>query len=252
MNVYISYVIYNKTKKYSYSKIACKSILSLLKNGFNPENIICLVCEKKTFNFFKNQFPKSIIFLVNKKPDKKLKGWFIKPIAHYEFVHTCELNNPYLYAMSDVDIIFHANPAKYLLLQESDVWSRAQERYLRPTNRKRLLKQNPNFVKPRLNNLDELTAYMGRTRAYFFVKNKMTQLPSSGLYSDFVSTKGCIHKKLISKWYKMFCDIVKYPKFCTGDQEILCSAISALRLSRKSGGLDFVEHFQSGKKKFLG
>lgn len=256
MNIYISFVIYNK--RYNYSKMVLGSIRSLIKTGFPVENILCLVYGKKAFNFLRDNVPNSIIFQVKKKPPKIGKisttytAWFIKPIAHYEFLEKSDiLCRPYLYVMSDVDVLFNDNPQCCLSLQEEDVWSRASERFLRLTNKKRLLKKNPRFINPRLNRIDELTGYMGRTRAYFFIKNKMNKLPNVGLYSDFVSIKYNIHEALIRKWHEMYCDIIRYPEYCTGDQEILCSAIRLINLSYKYGGLNFVKHFQSSYKKKL-
>lgn len=249
MNIYISFVALDK--KHSYSNMCIQSAKSLIKNGFPEQNIIFLIYGKKAHNKVLLKFKKSIVELITEEIPSNLKAWFCKPIAHYSFLNKRSLNKPFIYSMCDSDTLFTKNPSEFLSKQETDVLARGRERFMRSSNLPRLFRSGILSKPDNLDNFDKLKKYMGRTRAYLFTKYKINNIPDIGLYSDFVSIKDKVYEDVIRTWYNMFVDISRYPKYCTGDQEILCSAVEFLKISYSAGSIDFVEHFQSNKKNEL-
>lgn len=230
-----------KLTKHNYIQFARWLIASLLKTGF-PESHIVVICNtKEIVQKVSIGYPDIITHLVPFLTGRM--GWFFKPVA-YSMAIPEPLSPNATMVMSDVDMLFYKNPQLFFLNQKVDVWTLRRERYLRPSRKSIMPKRH---VSPRLDSLEELTGYMGRTRAYLFIKHKMKQLPKTGLYSDLVSIRPEVYSETISLWREMYDDVMK-TRYIQGDQQMLDAAVLSLDLKCEHGGVDFVGEFNCGKQ----
>ena len=218
------------------------SIASLIKTGFSASNIILITDKRSNID----KINKNVQFkIVKNNLSKHVKHWFYKPLAYSEGLKDAIPNS--FVIMSDIDVLFFENPVDFFLKQETDIWSRGRERFLRES---RLSKLKPNEINPSWDNFKDLSGYMGRTRAYLLSKYGPKVLPEFGLYSDLVSISSAVYTKLISTWRKMYDDVITTPYF-QGDQQVLCSAMRYLGLSYSSYDFNGVKHYQSKEKKSM-
>ncbi len=230
-----------KRTRQNYIQFARWLISSLLKTGF-PESRLVVMCNSEEIANKVRSGYKDILTHVVPFSTSRM-GWFFKPIAYSTAVPEPISPNATM-VMSDVDMLFYKNPQSFFLHQKSSVWTLRRERYLRSSRKSKMKK---NHITPRLNNFEELAGYMGRTKAYLFIKHKMTQLPKVGLYSDLVSLRPEVYSKTIKLWREMYDDVMK-TKYFQGDQQMLDAAVRCLGLKCEHGGVDFVGEFNCGKQ----
>lgn len=231
-----------KRTRYDYIQFSRWLISSLVKTGF-PESKIVVICNSKEMAKKIGVGYSEIISCVVPFATGKM-GWFFKPVAYSTAVPDILSPNATM-VMCDADMLFYKNPQSFFSKQKSNVWTLRREKYLRPS-RKAVLA--PRYISPRLDNFKDLAGYMGRTRAYVFLKYKMTKLPEMGLYSDLVSIKPDAYSKTIKLWREIYDDVIK-TKHIQGDQQMLDAAVRILNLTIEHGGVDFVGEFNCGKQK---
>lgn len=199
------------------------SIKSILATGYDCNKIICVSDSPKYLNRLERNYKIKTHLceekvLRNAAKPKRPKLFFYKIIGLHSLLKTSLLDSKFI-CLCDCDAIFSDNISDFVNTQEDDVCTDRMSRTVYSDVRH-----------DRNKDMEYLSSLTNRTVGYLLSKYGYANYPMGIYWSNFVSMKQSIVKKLCSTWYDMYVDIIK-TKHVIGDQDVLTAAISHLGLS---------------------